>query len=124
MSRVLFTIDHEYAFSRLNHYLEMLNTVISVLSANTNTIYSTLQNKAQIPNFASQNTIQASLVYQNPNFNDLKQSILSIKTQSHIPFLINTKNSKSLNISRAQLTNIQKSFLAHSNLQFRRSIIQ
>ena len=97
-----------------------LQQIIPFAPHSTNTIQSTLQNEAQIKNFESRNTNQASLAYQKPlSFNKIKQSNLSIKTQSHILFLINTENSNFLNTSRAQLTNNQKSVFAHSQ-----SIIQ
>ena len=88
----------------LHTYLQSNNPLHAALS--TNTILSTLSNAPQIPYFASPNSNQPSLADQSsPQFHSLKQTGLSFKLKSHILFVINTKNSKSLNTSRAEMLN-------------------
>ena len=104
------TINTTFAFSA---YLQ--SKILSLAAHTTNTIYSTLQNMLQIPNFASQNTNQGSLACQNPlKFHELKQSELSIKLKSHIPFQFNTKNSNHFHNSSAQLVINKNLFIALS----------
>ena len=97
----------------------------SLATDSTNTNHSALNNKAQIQNFESRYTNQASLAHQNPlQLNKIKLSNLSITNKSNILFLINTKNSNSLNLSRAQLKTIKRRFLPNFNFNFSRLKLQ
>ena len=68
-------------------------------------------NNNSVPNSASQNYIQASLVYQNPQQSmELDQTKLLIKSESHISFYISNNNSNTSNNSIAKLVNKKDNF--------------
>ena len=82
----------------------------ALASHRTNTFNSLLHIESQIQQFETKNTKKAPLAYKNQlQFDELGHFYLSITNEPQIPFLISTKFSNTLNTSRAQLINKEKS---------------
>ena len=89
-------------------------------SHSTNTMNTSLQIEPHKTLFQTQNTGKASLAYQNkPQFTELSHFNLSFTIKPQISSLISTQKTYTLNNSRTQLTNNEKSLFAqtHSAIQ-------
>ena len=126
-SRLSVTIEiHPHTLNNnLASRIRLQSKYPSLIAKVTSKNLSTLMNNNSVPNSASQNDIQASLVYQNPQQSmELDQTKLLIKSESHISFYISNNNSNNSNNSIAKLVNKKDNFYLFSIIKNSRTLVQ